>query len=806
MIKQHFRTSLRNLKNNKVYSLINIIGLSLGFTIVFLIFLWVKYETSYDQYHEYKDRIYRIQRDPFCSLAPSFVPLMEQDFPEMEHVVRVANAGKVMVKKEDITYVEENVYFVEHDIFDVFSFNMIYGNPENALVNPFSIVITKSTAKKFFGDKNPLGQTLIFDGEYLNTITGVIEDIPKNSHMPVNILTSYETLRQFNEEYFFGSSNFSDNVCETYTRLAQGSDPKKIEAKFPDFIDRYLPPFTNENGDEVRVSSYTNINLKKVTDIHLTSHTLNEIVPGGDIKYVRIFSLVAILVLLIACSNFINLATAQGLKRAKEIIVRRLNGSTRSNLIWQFILEYIPLVLISLVLAVIIIKFISPYYCNFIGIPSSYKIPLIQNIIFYSSVFIFTFITAILYPAISISSKKLFARFKNNSASLTLASVSNKKSIIRRGLVIFQFSISIVIMICFGMINRQMKFMKNTNLGYNKENVVIIPTTQIINEHWDEFKEKLKNYSGIKQVTITKFIPTDRLLDRPGLEIEVNGEWRENVNGIARNCVDYDYHKTFDMKIIAGRDFDSKILSDATEAAILNEKAVKQLGFENPEQAIGSLARWDFNSNKRGKIIGVVEDVHFESLHNEIPAMIHYMSNDVHNIAIRLVPGNVSASLDYIEDTWDNYHHGYPMQFSFLDEKVDAQYKSEKQMMVLFKYFGLLAVLIACLGLYGLARFSTETRVKEIGIRKTNGATQINILTLLSVDFTKNVLFAFIISGPIAWIFIDKWLSNFAFKTNISWMIFAVSGLIALLTALITVGAQSLKTARRNPVEALRYE
>jgi putative ABC transport system permease protein len=624
--------------------------------------------------------------------------------------------------------------------------------------------------------------------------------------MPVNILTSYETLRQFNEEYYFGSSNFGDNVCETYTRLAQGSDPKIIEAKFPDFIDRYLPPFTNDNGDEVRVSSFTNINLKKVTDIHLTSHTLNEIIAGGDIKYVRIFSLVAILVLLIACSNFINLATAQGLKRAKEIIVRRLNGSNRSNLIWQFILEYIPLVLISLVLAVLIVKCISPYYCNFIGIPSNYKIPLIQKIIFYSSVFMFTFIVAILYPAISISSKKLFARFKNNSAASTLALVSNKKSVIRKGLVIFQFSISIVIMICFGMISRQMKFIRNTNLGYNKENVVIIPTTQIVNEHWNEFKEKLKKHSGIKEVTITKFIPTDRLIDRPGLEVEVNGEWRENVFGIARNCVDHDYHKTFDMKIIAGRDFDIRISSDTTEAAILNERAVKQLGFENPEQAIGSLARWDFNSNRKGKIIGVVEDVHFESLHNEIPAMIHYMSSDVHNIAIRLVPGNLSATINYIEETWENYHHGYPMQFSFLDEKVGAQYKSEKQMMILFKYFGLLAVLIACLGLYGLARFSTETRVKEIGIRKTNGATQNSIVTLLSVDFAKNVLLAFIIASPVAWFFINKWLSNFTFKTNISWMVFLLSGLIALLTALLTVGGQSLKIARKNPVEALRYE
>ncbi len=806
MIKQNFITSLRNLKSNKVYSLINIIGLSLGFTIVFLIFQWVKYETSYDQYHEYKDRIYRIQRDPFCSLAPSFVPLMEQDFPEMEHIVRVANAGKVMVKKEDITFVEENVYFVEHDIFKVFSFHMIYGNPEDALVNPFSIVITKSTAKKFFGDKNPLGQMLTFDGEYLHTITGVIEDIPKNSHLPVNILSSYETLRQFNEEYFFGSGNFSDNVCETYTRLAQGSDPKKVEAKLPDFIDRYLPPFTNEKGEEVRVSSYTNIHLKKVTDIHLTSHTLNEIVPGGDIKYVRIFSLAAMLVLLIACSNFINLATAQGLKRTKEIIVRRLNGSNRSNLIWLFIAEYIPLVFISLILTVFIVKIISPYYQNFIGIPSSYEIPLIQNISFFLSVFIFTFVAAVLYPAINLSGNKVFDKFKNNSASLTLASVSNKKSIIRRGLVIIQFSISIVMMICFGMINRQMKYMRNTNLGYNKENVVIIPTTQIVDEHWNEFKDKLKNHSGIKEVTITKFIPTDRLLDRPGLEFEVNGEWRENVYGIARNCVDHDYHKTFDMKIIAGRDFNIKVSSDATEAAILNETAVKLLGFENPEKAIGALARWDFNSNKKGRIIGVVEDVHFESLHNEIPAMIHYMSNNVLNIAIRIDPGNVSATMDYMEDTWDEYHHGYPMQFSFLDAKVDGQYKSEKKMMVLFKYFGLLAVLIACLGLFGLARFSTETRVKEIGIRKTNGATQTNVVTLLSLDFAKNVLIAFIISSPIAWILIDKWLSNFAFKTNINWMVFALSGLIALLTALFTVGGQSLKTARMNPVRALRYE
>lgn len=772
-----------------------------------LIFQWVKYETSFDKHHEYVDRIYRIQRDPFCTLAPSFVPLMEQDFPEMEHVVRIVNAGKIMVKKEDITFVEENVYFAEHDIFEVFSFHLVLGNPEKALVDPNSIVITESAAKKFFGDKNPLDQILTFEGEYPHKITGVIEDLPENSHMPVNILASYETLRQFNEEYYFGSGNFGDNVCITYTRLAQGSDPQDIESKFPAFIDSYLPPFTNENGDEVRVSSFTNINLKKVSDIHLTSQTLNEIVPGGDIKYIKIFALVAILVLLIACSNFINLATAQGLKRAKEIIVRRLNGSNRIHLIWQFITEYIPLVIISIGLAMIIIKVISPYYRSFIGIPEEYRIPLIQNILFYSSVFVFTFITAILYPSISVTGSKLFNRFKGNSSVFTLSSVSGKKSVIRRGLVIFQFSIAIVIMICFGMISRQMKYMMNTNLGYDKENVVIIPSTQITVEHWAEFKNELQKYPAIKHTTICKFIPTERLLDRPGLEMEVNGDWRNNVYGIARNCVDHDYHKTFDMKIIAGRDFDMQISSDATEAAILNESAVKLLGFENPEQAIGSIARWNFNTNKRGKIIGVVEDVHFESLHNEIPAMIHYITNNnLHEIAVRIAPGNVSATLEYIEQTWDNYHQGYPMQFSFLDSKIEAQYKSEKQMMMLFKYFGLLAVIIACLGLFGLARFSTETRVKEIGIRKTNGATQMNVVTLLSLDFAKNVLLAFIISSPIARILINNWLDNFAFKTNISWMVFALSGFIALLTALLTVGGQSLKTASKNPVEALRYE
>jgi putative ABC transport system permease protein len=766
----------------------------------------VKYELSFDQHHEYKERIYRIQRYPFCSLAPSFVPLLEQDFPEMEHIVRFTSAGQLAMKVEDKVFIEENVFFAEHDVFEVFSLNLIKGNPITALEKPNLIVLTESVAKKYFGNDDPVNQNILINNEDLATVSGVIKDLPENTHFHFDMLISYETLRKYDEAYFLGEKNFSDNVCPTYTRLAVGSDPREIENRFGQFLDKHIAPHTDDEGKTRLASEDIALNLTKVTDIHLKSHTRNELGANGDIKYVRIFSLTAVFILLIACINFINLSTAQGIKRLKEIAIRKVIGSGRKNIIIQFVAESLPLVLLALLFAVVMSETIFPFYKNFIGIPENFNIGVKESFVFIISVFVFTSLAAILYPALNISGFKTFTRLKEGSSSLAQAASKKERSALRRLLVIFQFCMSIIIIICLIIIFNQMQYMKNKDLGFNKENVIILPANPMVLEKWDEFKQELLKNSDITNVTYSKRGPSGRLLDNPGFQIEVNGKTEKSSIYMPHNRVEHDFFKTYGIKIIAGRDFDKNIPTDTSEAAILNETAVKQLGFESPEQAIGAPVRFTFDQDKEGKVIGVVKDFHYESLHRKIPAIITYLSSWGNTIAIRVVPGNIKERIKTIEKIWEMIHHGYPLNYSFLDERINLLYKNEEKMMAVFRYFGILAILIACLGLFGLALYSTERRTKEIGIRKANGAKTAEISLMLSKDFTRWVVIAFAISCPIAYYFMNKWLQNFAYRANLSWWIFLAAGAVALAVALITVSWQSWRAASRNPVEALRYE
>jgi putative ABC transport system permease protein len=476
----------------------------------------------------------------------------------------------------------------------------------------------------------------------------------------------------------------------------------------------------------------------------------------------------------------------------------------QSKIVYELILESIFYILISLFIAVILYETIVPYFNGlWNGMANHNLFSDKTNVLVLIAILIFAGLTAGLYPAVFISRFKPNDVLKNSTQIIFHQSSSTERSPLRKSLIVLQFSISIAIMICIGIISKQLRFVQNSNLGFNKENVVLIPADGAMLNKWNDFKQQLLGNSGIVYVTKSKRAPSDRLLDDPGFEITVNGKLQKHSITMPHNRVEQDFFKTYGINILAGRDFDVKNPTDASKSAILNETAIKQLGFKNNLAAIGAIIKVE-GENK--SVIGVSRDFHYESLHHKIMAMVTYISNESNTIAIRIAPSNIKERMRVIEKVWNRFHDGSPLSYAFLDNKVTMQYQNEQRMLKLFNYFGLLAIFIACLGLYGLAAYSTERRKKEIGIRKTNGATTAEVMTMLAMDFTKWVIVAFVIVCPIVYYLMYKWLQNFAYKIVISWWIFIIAGLLAFLIALITVSWQSWRAANRNPVEALKYE
>lgn len=805
MFKKNLIITFRNFTRNKAFSVINILGLSIGIACVLVILSWVKFEMSFDQFHQYSDRIYMAQKPPFSTLAPSYVPLLKQDFPEIEEIARVTEGGDLVVKYGENSFLEKRIFFAEANIFEILSAEMLAGDQKTALTQPNSIILTESMAHKYFGTGNPLGKVIMFSDSMPFNITGVIKDIPANSHFHFDFLASYLTLKSIDYEYFFGSHNFSDNVCITYMRLAKDTDPLLLEAKLPKFIDRYLDPFKDEGGKFHLASEYNQIKLVRITDIHLFSHTFNDIETNSDIRYVKIFSLIALFILLIACINFINLSIAKGLRRAKEVALRKALGSGQGKIILEMILDSLVYTSVALFLAIVIYETAIPCFRNFwdgwTG-QNFFSDPV--NLIFIAGILVFINLVAGLYPAVYISRFQPIQVLKNNLAITTQYSLKAERGIMRKALVVIQFSISIAVFVGIGIISKQIRYMQNSDLGFKKENVITFSADDAIIDRWNDFRQRLLSNTTIKQVTASKRAPTDRLLDAPGFEINVNGNLIRNEFSMPHNRVDCDFFRTYGIGIIAGRDFDRNIQTDETEAAILNETAVRQLNLDDANEAIGLRINIDGTYKT---IIGVCRDFHYESLHHRISAMITYITKyELNTVAVRLAPGKLTEQIRFIASIWDESHNDVPFEYTFLEERVNRQYQHEQRMLRLFNWFGLLAILIACMGLFGLTAYSTERRTKEIGIRKVNGASAMEIMKMLSIDFTKWVIVAFILVCPISYYFMHTWLRNFAYKTPVGWMVFAFSGIVVLVIAFLTVSWQSYLAANRNPVEALKYE
>ncbi len=785
MIKNYLKIIFRNIRRFPAYSFLNITGLAIGMTCTFLILLWVKDEISYDRFFKNADDLYRVLENQYYSggeifpvaVTPSgLAPALKEEYPEIIRSSRY-QVNYWLVKKGDENIVER-INNVDQDFLKMFSIKFIKGDINTALVEPHSIVLTKELAEKYFGDEDPMGKTLTLNKDVLFTVTGIVEKLPHNSHIDFVILTPFNYLKETGVDL----NNWGNNSYYTYIQLQKGTDYKTIDAKIKDFIKKY-----NEG-------STTEIFLQNVKDIHLHSSGkfAADLGGHGDISYVRIFGIVALLILIIACINFMNLSTAQSARRAKEIGIRKVAGAGKRKLILQFFGETIFIAFVAHIIAMILVELLLPTFNHLSGKQLDIDYANIRLYIWLITLILFTGLLAGSYPAIFLSSFKPINVLKG---------VINKNpghSGLRRVLVILQFSLSVFLIISTMIIGSQLHYIQNMKLGLNKDNIGYFYFGQNIKQKRLTLKNELIKTPGIVSVSISNQLPTYIVNSSDGWSWE--GKNPDDDILFHMVSVDEDYAKTFKLEMKEGRFFSSEYSADSI-ATVINEKAAEIMGFKEPVGKV--LTIWQYKL----KIIGVVKNFHFKSAHNKIEPLVMFMNPDNYNVCfVRLNPDNVTKTVDYIKKTVKMLDQDSPVYFNFLEKDYDNLYRAERRMDKIFSYFSLLAIIISCLGLIGLSSFIIERRTKEVGVRKTNGAKSVEIFALLSREFIFWVILSILIASPVAWYAMNRWLQNYAYHTQISWWIFCIAGAAALIIALLTVGWQSFRSANKNPIEALRYE
>ncbi|GAB3774224.1 ABC transporter permease [Spirosoma horti] len=815
MIRNYIKIAWRNLTQSKGYSALTIFGLSLGLAVSLLSILYVADELSYDRYHEKADRIYRINSDISFSLkalkaASSPTPMgqtLKRDFPEVEEATRLGKHGSRVitshvVKSNNTTIREKGVLYADSTVFDVFTLPMLAGNPKKALAEPQSVVITESMAKKYFGTTDALNRVLIFDDNDVRRVTGVIEDMPAQSHFQADFLLP---LHELNDAKV---NKWGNHMFNTYVLLRPGTNPKTVETKFERILQTYVDPalrrfFNTSLADSRKAGNDFKYSLMPLTDIHLHSDRDGELSPNNSIEYVYLFLLIALFILLIAVFNFINLTTARSAKRAREVGVRKVAGSSRAELVLQFLSESLLTTSFALLVGLGLVYFLLPTFNTLSAKNLTFNQLENTSSILYLLVSSATVgILAGLYPALYLSS------FKPITALTGKVWVLPGRQNLRNYLVVFQFSLSVLLIIGTLLINQQMQYIQTKKLGFNKEQVVVINTAQSTEQELITFKQEMLRSLIVKTGTVSGFLPvtSNRWSDMWYPENETD---QKRSVGMQEWQVDPDYIATLGMQLLKGRNFMAGRLADK-QAVLINESAAKRFGYANP---IGKHLHKTGGENLT--IIGVVKDFHYESLRNTIEPvglvldaapLGGHIEPYLANVSFRLNTADVASALATIEKTWKQIAPDRPFTYSFLSEDFDAMYRAEQRTEQLFMAFAALAILIACLGLFGLSAFAAEQRQKEIGVRKVLGASIPGIIALLSKDFLKPVVVAILIASPIAWWATHKWLQDFAYKIDISGWIFVLAGFIAITIALLTVSFQSIKAALMNPVKSLRSE
>ncbi len=800
MIRNYLIIALRNLLRQKGYSIINISGLAIGLAAFILIVLFVVNELSYDKFHTNADRIYRISVEGIISgdvlnVAVSAAPTgeaMVRDIPEILKATRIDKfAQTVHFNYQDKKFFQDGLIYVDSTFFDIFSFKLIRGNPSTALVKPFSLVLTESLADKYFGDEDPMGKSIRLNDKTNFTVTGIVEDPPVNSHFKFEVLSSFVTQIKTNGKEAY--EHWGALGLHTYVLLAKSADPRIVEKQFPDMYLKYMEDLSEL--ENIKFNPY----LQPITEIHLHSNLMAELETNGDISNVYTFFAIAIFILLIACINFMNLSTARSMKRAREVGLRKVVGAFRKQLIFQFIGESLILSIISLIFALILVEISLPIFNELLS--QNLVLGLFQNgyvLLYLLGLAIVVGFVAGSYPAFYLSA---FQPIKVLKGTL---SKSAKKPNVRNVLVIIQFAISVFLIICTGLLYNQLSFLQQKKLGFNTERVIILPLRgDRLREKASILKSEFSNLSCVSNVSTSRFVP-GRDMDGSGYVPE--GYDDNNPIIVFNNGIDQDYLETMQMEIAMGRNFSREFSTDST-AVIINETLVKKLGWENPLGKKITSFRDDTPVDLN--VIGVVKDFHFRSLHAVIePSLMYISQRPAANLNIRLHPGNVQQNLESIREKWQEIEANMPFDYYFLEEDFNSQYKAEQRIGEIFIYFTIIAIFIACLGLFGLASYNAEQKRKEIGIRKALGSSVQRIVFMLSKQYTKWVVVANIIAWPLAWYFMSDWLGNFAYSINIIeyWWIFIMSALVAIIIAVLTVTYQAIKAAFANPVEAMKYE
>ena len=794
MIRNFLITTYRNFTKHKFFTLINITGLSVGMASCLLILAFIVHELSYDNFHKNHKQIYRISARGVVGETKINQVYTTAKLPEtlMIEFGEVINASRIFdlqdqdIRLEDQIYSESNLVAADSTFFEIFSFPLIQGSPKNVLNQPNTIVLSESTAKKIFGDEDPVNRIIKLFGETNYKITGVMKDMPQNSHIHFNAIISLVSFgRRLNE-------NWWNNNFKTYIVLNERAIPEELEAKFPDFIKKHIGEGKAEWEEWLESGNKWEYFLQPLASIHLNSDLNGEFEANGNINYIYIFISAAVLIIIVASVNFMNLSTAKSEQRVKEVGLRKVIGSGKALLVSQFLSEAVLMSILAFLFSFVLILILLPWFNKFTG--KEFLLLDIFNMQSISYILIGVFglgIISGMYPAFYLSSFRPIQALKS--------SLGNRKGKVslRGMLVVGQFVISIFLILGTMVVYRQLHFLQNVNLGFDKEQIIVLENAHALDGKYDTFKGQLLTHSDINDVSISWSIPGKSFMNWG-----CSPEGRDGWTTLNINLTDVDFLKTFGMSMTAGRYFSSDFPSDSS-AIIINDNAQKLLEWEDP------LERKIKMNNKEFHVVGIIKDYHYESLHTEVRPMgmlVLPESWTPNYVSIKTSGMNVQETLDLVESKWGAITGDFPFQYTFYDQEYDQLYKNEVQTSNMFIFFAAIAIFIACLGLFALSAFVAEKRTKEIGIRKVNGAGINTIIVLLSSGFTKWVVFAFIISVPLSYLIMHKWLQNFAYKVDLSWWIFGLAGLTALVIALITVSFQSIKAAIKNPVDALRYE
>ena len=806
MIKNYFKIALRSLLRNKSFSAINIFGLTLGITTCLLILLYVQNEMSYDSFNEKADRIVRVvfrgsiqgEKMKEAMVMPPVAQTLKSEYPEVLEATRLRKYGYPRITFGDKTFKENAFAYADSNFFQVFTLPFIKGDPKTALLEPNTIVISESVAKKYFGDEDPIGKVLIFkDWKTSFKITGIMRPMPANSHFHFDVFASMASFPESREFSWMTSEYY------TYLVLPKGYDYKKLEAKLPADVEKYMGSQLQkamgmtyaqfrQKGNEL------GLYLQPLKDIHLHSDLNLELEPVSDIRYVYLFSVVAIFMLLIACINFMNLSTAGASKRAREVGIRKVLGSLKGQLVRQFLLESLLLTTFAFLLSLALVFWTLPFFNKLSG--KNLSLNLLSNPWLLPGLLLFTLVTGLLagsYPAFFLSSFKPVTVLKGKFAT------KNKIVGLRSGLVVFQFFISIMLIVSTTIVHKQLAFIQNEKLGYDKDQVLIVQEAYWLGKNEDVFRQQLLQDPRVVSVSASGYLPAGYSYNNNFMVYADNNS--DQLVKTLRYDVDYSYIQTLGMQMAGGRNFSKDFGTDST-GIIINEETAKAFGWG--KNALGhNLTRTENDGTKfTYHVIGVVKDFHFKSFHEAISPLVMVLSNNYENIIVKTKTRDIAGLLNTLKKNWTDLNAEVPFAYSFLDERFNNTYRSEQKIGQILGIFAGLTIFVACLGLFGLATFTAEQRTKEIGIRKVLGATVTSIVSLLSKDFLKLVFIAFIIATPVAWFMMNKWLQDFAYKTNISGWVFVFAAALAISITIITVSFRAIRAAMVNPVNSLRSE